>query len=456
MKVTVTRSPDAQCTLQVEIEAAVFMESYEQHLRKASRNVVVPGFRKGKAPPRMAERHLSRAALIEETLKEIAPPAFQRALEEEMLIPLSEPTMELVQMEKDKDLIIKYGFEVRPQVEISDYLGMHIVQEKPVVKDEDVEKTLQRMQENAAKMVTEEEERALSHGDFATVDFQAFLDDRPLHQGSGENVFAIIDDANFLPGFVEQVAGLKKGDEKDFSVKVPEDHPSKLAGKEVRIHFKLREIKKKVVPELNDEFAREVSSWSTLQELREQTKKRLEEAVDVEARTFVEAKIMENLLQKVDVSVSGNLLALEVNSLLQELERSLAASGMTVQAFLGARNISMEELRRELGPKAERMAKIKIALDAVARQEKIDLKPQDIEEEFARMASLTGMSAEEIKKQMEEQGALLPLKENLLRKKVVNFIVGNSTVEYCIPAPEAETPPEVSEQAEPAAKEESA
>lgn len=433
MKIEVKKEENSICIIEVTIEAARLDEAYDKHLEKAIRSVTVPGFRKGKAPAKVAERHINKSLLMQQVIEELAPQALQEAVDQNNMIPLTEPSMEIIQLEKGKDFIIKASFELRPEIEISDYEGFEIIQERAEIKDEDVDNTIKIMQENTARLNEIEEDRGLKVGDAAIVDFESSSEGKPIDKGNATNYLMELKEDMFIPGFVDNIKDLKKGDEKEFQVKFPDDYPSELKGKLVDFKFKVHTIKEKVMSEINDDFAREVSKFPTLQELKDDIKEKLAKKVNDQAESSVGEKIADLLIKKVDVEMPPSLIAYEQQNLIGDLARNMAAQGISLEEHLRKQNKSIASLIADFKPLAENMGKLELALEAIGRKEKIEIAEEEVDAKIKEIAGELKQDFDKLKATLKKEGRVGSLKYGMLKKKIIDFLIGKSKITYILP-----------------------
>ncbi|MDQ7822618.1 MAG: trigger factor [Candidatus Eremiobacteraeota bacterium] len=430
MSVEVKKGENSTYTFEIAVEAAEVDRAFEKTVKEAVRHVVVPGFRKGKAPLKLAERQISRDLIMQQVRDLLLPKALQDAIEKEQLTPLAEPSIEIKELEKGKDFKFTALIEVKPEVDLEGYKGLEIEQEKPEVKDEDVEKTIHIMQENAARFEDIGEDRGLDAGDMAIVDFESISEGRPVDKGSATNYQMEIREDMFIPGFIDHLRGLKKGEEKTFSMAFPEDYPSDLKGKPVDFHFKLHGIKKKVLSDLNDDFAKEVSRFQTLEELRNDIKEKLVKKVDEQTRAQVEDSIAEKLLGKVAISLPPSLVAYEQQMMLDDMRRNFAAKGLSFEDYVRKNQSEVVSYLESLKPQAERIGKLEIALEAVAKKENIAVSDEEVEAKVKEIAGELKQDFGALKENLQKEGRLAGLKYAMLKKKAMEFLVANAVISY--------------------------
>jgi trigger factor len=436
MKVEVKKEQDSRCTVEITIEAEKVEESYAKNLQLAARNIAIPGFRKGKAPIKIAERHINKELLMRQILEELAAPALQETVEKENLTPLTEPAMDVVQFEKGKALIFKTSFEIKPEAEIENYTGLEITQEKPDVKEDDVEQTLKIMQENAAQLKDVEEDRGIRVGDFAVVDFESTAGGVPIDKGSAKNYLMEMKEDMFIPGFVDNLKEMKKGEERKFTVIFPEDYATELKGKKAEFAFKIHTIKSKVLSELNDDFAKEVSTSMTIKELREDLKAKIQKKVNDQALAAAEEKIADELVKKVNVSLPASLIAYEQEVVLGDIRRNFAAQGIDLFQYFKSQGKDVAQFMESLRPQAERLGKLEMALEAISNKENLSISEDEVEAKIKELAEELKSDVGKLKETLKKEGRMASLKYSMLKQKTMSFLVEKAKITYVKPEPE--------------------
>ncbi|MFA9263102.1 MAG: trigger factor, partial [Undibacterium sp.] len=300
MKVTVTESSASERQIEVVVEAKRVEGAFQKAFKKNLREFALPGFRKGKVPPSMAQRYITDSGLVRDVIQDIVPKAFEEATKEQDLKPISQPEWDLVQNERGKDLIFKASFQISPILKIQDYNGLEVSQEKEDINEEHVQETLDRMRENHAYFENLTEDRGILEGDFATVDYTSSQNGEEIENGSVKNYLMEMKNENYIVGFVENLVGLKPGEQKSFDLTFPADYNNEqLAGETVTFHFTVHDIKVKKLPELDDEFAASHSAQDTLEALTTSSRERLEEGTKKQADGQAVTQIVKTLLEQV-------------------------------------------------------------------------------------------------------------------------------------------------------------
>lgn len=440
MKATLAKSEGYERTLEITVEPEKVKQSYEKVLGKFTRELTVPGFRKGKAPRNVAERHMRPEFLQQNVLEDVGLHAYHHALEEHHLEPLSNPRVEWVQFDKDKEMVFRATFDVKPEIEAPEYKGKVVGMPQTEVSEDDVDAVLTSEQEKRTTLGAVEEDRPLEMGDIATVNFESFEEGKPVEGGKAENLLVEINDDFVMPGFARHVVGMKRDEERQFTDSFPQDYKNPaLAGKTVEFKFKLLDIKKKIVPEITDEFARQVSRYGSLEELKTEIRRQL----TVELHSAVGNKALETIIPEVKVQLPQSLLARTSQQILQEWDKQLKQVGSNLDQFFKNQRWTQQQLSQELYPRAYRIAVAELIADAIARTENITVTDEELDTEIDRFAKMTNQDTAVVKEHMNQDGTADQLRDNLLRRKVLEHIYENVKVEK--EEPPAEEPEKAAE-----------
>ncbi len=430
LKITVEASSEVERTLEVEIPRGRVQKTEDELFRKISREMRVPGFRKGKAPIHLMKRHVNKDSFRKDLVEELVPKAFMEALEKENLTPLTHPRFDLKPFDEGEAIIFKAFIEVKPDFKLSEYRGLEITQERPVLSENDVEDTLQEIRERMARLVTVEEDRPLEKSDLASVDFESFEGGRPVEHGRAENQLVEMKEELFLPGFLDNLLGMRKGESRTFDALFPDDYPTDLKGKNITFTFTLKELKKKVLPDLNDDFAREVGKHTTIAEWREALRKQLEEQVEKIVQEQVCNKILDLLAESNKMPVPPSIIAYKKEYLTADYLRQLRPLKISLKDYLEQKGVKQEEFESQLLDRATHLARIELIIDAIAAMEKIEVEKGELSEEIVRYASLTGQDPLAVRENMEKEGTISSFVFGILKKKVVAFLLSVSRVTY--------------------------
>ncbi|OAS84900.1 MULTISPECIES: trigger factor [Metabacillus] len=413
--------------LTVEVSAEDFTKALDEAFKKVVKQVSIPGFRKGKIPRGMFEQRFGVESLYQDALDIILPTAYPNAVDEAGIEPVDRPEIDVEQVEKGKSLIFTAKVTVKPEVKLGEYKGLEVEKLDDTVTDEDVENELKQLQERQAELAVKEE-GAIENGDTAVLDFDGYVDGEAFEGGAAENYSLEIGSGSFIPGFEEQLIGLEAGAEKDVEVTFPEEyHAENLAGKQAVFKVKIHEIKAKELPALDDEFAKDVNEEvETLEELRAQTRTRLEEAKKTEAENQLRDTLVEKAAESVEVDIPNALIENEISRMMQEFEQRLQMQGMNLDLYFQFSGQDEEALKAQMKVDAEKRVKYNLTLEAIVKAENIEVSDEDVEAELSKMAEMYNMPIENIKQAL--GGSAEGLKEDLKVRKAIDFLVENSKV----------------------------
>ena len=394
MKVTKEKIESSQAFLTVEMEPAEMEEPLEAAYRRLVGKAKIPGFRKGKAPRAVLERHLGRESLLEEALKQLVPQAYEKAVKEQAIEPFAQPDIEITQPDP---LIFKATVPLPPKVELGDYHSIRLKPESAETTEDNTDKVLEGLRHQHATW--EPVERPIDFGDMAVLNIDSEVLETPFIKKLGTQYLVMRDSVAPAPGFAEQLVGIKKGEEKEFKLKLPDSYAkSELAGKEASFKVKVEEIKKEKLPELDDEFAKLISpDFTTLALLREGVAKDLKLRAEERVRLDFEDKLVNAVVEQAKVEFPPVLVEMEINRLLNEWARQLQMSGRGLEEYLRSIKKTEEEMRAELRPAATRNVTGSLVLGKVAETEKIEVSDSEIDAEIENM---TKAVAEDRKEEM--------------------------------------------------------
>ena len=414
---------------EVKLEITVEAEKFDNAMKKVyfqnAKYFNIPGFRKGKAPMNIVEKYYGAQIFYEDAFNEVATEAYDEALEEKKIEAVSKPDVDIVQMEKGKDVIFTVVVQTKPEVELGKYKGIEIKKVEYKVEEKDIEHELEHMQEHNSRLVTIED-RALEQGDIATIDFEGFVDGVAFEGGKAEGHELEIGSGAFIPGFEEQLVGMKIDEEKEIKVTFPKEYFSKdLAGKEATFKVKLHEIKKKELPELDDEFAKDVSEFDTLKELKESIKEKLEKSNEQKAKYETEDAAIKAVCEKAKLDIPDGMVELEVENMLKDFEQRLSYQGLKMDQYLKMIGKTEEEVKKEYEPQAKEAIKSRLTLEAIIKAEKIEATDEEIKAKIEEMAKNYGKKAEELN---DNENLKKYLKEGIESEKAIEFIVKNAKI----------------------------
>ena len=424
MKVTVENGENQQVTLTVEVEAAEVSKAVEKAVKRLSNRVNIPGFRKGKAPRKIIERNVGMDAIMQEAFDIVGPKAFADALEEQKIEPVSRPQIDIETLEDGKDLVFKATVTPRPEVKLGEYKGLKVEKNVEAVTDEDVEKQLKTFQDRQGKMVDAPEGAEVKDGDFTTLDFEGFVDGEAFEGGKGQDYPLQIGSGSFIPGFEDQLIGAKIGEEKEVNVTFPEEyHAKELAGKAATFKCTIRSIKQKELPAMDDELAKKVSKFETLEELKADVRKNLEENAARKAENDQKSAAIEMATNNITVDIPAVMIDNRVEGMIREMAMRLEQQGMSFDAYLQYAGTDINKIREDYRETAEKNVRTDLMLEEVAKAEDIKVEAKDLDAEVAAMAAAYGATPQQVQKIIKEQGRIGDLAASVLRKKTAQFII---------------------------------
>ncbi len=409
--------------LELTIEAQKFDEAIKKVYFKSAKYFNIPGFRKGKAPIQIVEKYYGKEIFYEDAFNEVAGEALEEALTENKIEAVSRPDVDVKQIGKGQDLIFTAVLQTKPEAELGKYKGIEIKKVEYNVKDEDIDHELHHMQEHNARLVTVDN-RAVKKGDITVIDFEGFVDGKAFDGGKAENHELEIGSGSFIPGFEDQIIGMKIDEEKDVNVKFPEEYFSKdLAGKDATFKVKLHEIKKKELPKLDDEFAKDVSEFDTLEELKADIKAKQEKQNAEKEKYETQDAVIKAICENIKVEIPSGMIEMEIDNMLKDIETRLSYQGLKLEQYLQMMGKTEEDVRKEYEPQAIEGIKSRLALEAVIKAEKIEATDKEVEEKIKEMAKNYGKSEEELSK---NENIKKYIKQGVESEKAIEFLVKNA------------------------------
>lgn len=400
-----------------DVDAATFEAAINKVFKKSAKNITIPGFRKGKAPRALVEKMYGKEVFYEDAINEIIPEAYTEAVKGVEKTIVSRPEFDVVSIDEN-GVVLTATFFTKPEVEINDYLGIAV--ERPVshATDEEVEEELKRVQNRNSRMI-EITDRAAQNDDIVTIDFEGFVDGTAFDGGKAEGHQLKLGSGQFIPGFEEQIVGKNIGDEFDVVVTFPEDyHAENLAGKEATFKCKLHAIKFNELPVLDDDFAKDVSEFDTLDEYKADIKKNLEENHQKHANGHVDDNIMKALIEKLEGEIPECMYENETENFVRDYDNRLRMNGLDLKTYFQYTGMTLDSLRAQMRPDAEKQVKTRLALEKIAVKEGIAVSEEEIEEEYKRLAESYNMEVEKIKEAVEADA----IAEDLKVKKAVELV----------------------------------
>lgn len=426
MNVTVERVGN-DATLKITLPAEEVNKGFKKAVAKIAGQVNIPGFRKGKAPRNIIEMHYGKEAVKQEAFELVANQCYTEALEQEKLIPVSDPKVEDSVFEENKDMELTIKVTLKPEVKLGDYKELHVEKEAVEVTDEAVEEQVQGLRSRHAKMVEAEEGAVIEKGDFAIIDFAGTVDGEPFSGGEGKGYPLEVGSNSFVPGFEDQLVGLKKGDSTDVDVTFPEEYFVKeLAGKQAIFKVNVQDVKRKELPELTDEYVAANSDCKTVEELRASYKERMQKAAENNAQIAYEKALIDLAVANAEFEVPEIMIEDRVTQMIDEMRMSLEARKLTLEQYMQYSGIDMKQLRERQHDAAVENVKTDLVLDAIAKAENIQVSMEDVDSELSAIASQHGATLEDVKKIIKSNGTMGLLLANILRRKAAHVIIDSA------------------------------
>ena len=424
MSLQVEKLEKNMAKLTIEVPAAEFDKAIKTVYNKQKGHFNVPGFRKGKVPYNMVEKMYGAAIFYEEAANELIPGAYAKAYEECGLDIVSQPEIDVVQIEKGKDFIFTAEVAVKPEVTLGEYKGLEVEKTSTRVTQKEVDARIQEEAEKNARTIVVE--RPVQDGDEVVLDFEGFVDGEAFEGGKGENYPLTIGSGSFIPGFEEQLIGVEAEKEVEVNVTFPEEyHAENLAGKEAVFKCTVHEIKAKELPEIDDEFAAEVSEFDTLEEYKADVKAKIKEEKAAEAKSKKEDQAVEKAIENASMEIPEAMINTQAQQIVDDFARRIQSQGLTFDQYLQFTGMTVEKLLEDAKPQAKKRIETRLVLEAVAKAENIEISDEKFDEELAKMAESYGMEVDKLKEFMGEEEKK-QMKEDMAVQEAVTFLAENA------------------------------
>lgn len=411
--------------LVIEADADEFEAGLNTAYNKNKNKINVPGFRKGKAPRKMIEKLYGAEIFFEEAANSIIPDAYSKAAKESELDIVSQPKISVVQLESGKPFVFEAEVAVRPEVELGTYKGVEVSKADTEVTDADIEEELKKVQDQNSRTVSIED-RAVKDGDMTVIDFEGFVDGVAFDGGKGENYPLTIGSHSFIDNFEDQIIGMNIGDEKEINVTFPEDyHAENLKGKPATFKVSVKEIKEKQLPELDDDFAQDVSDFDTLAEYKEDLKKKIAERKEAEAKSKKESEVLAKVVEASNMDIPQAMIDTQVNRMVEDFAMRLQQQGLSVEQYFQYTGLTPDKIMEDMKPEAVKRIKNSLVLEAIAKAENIEVSDEEFEEELKKMADMYKMEVEKIKEFMQDAEAK-QMRDDIAIQKAVDLIVSSA------------------------------
>ena len=406
--------------LEIEVTADEFEVGLDQAYRKARHDITVPGFRKGKAPRKVIEAAYGAGVFYEDAVNLTFPKAYAEAVVEAKLDPVDQPNVELVEFPTNSGYVFKATVTLYPEITLGEYKGLSAERKVTEVTDADIDREIERLRERNARL--ESADKAVENGDVAVIDFEGFVDGVPFEGGKAEKYNLYVGSGSFVPGFEDQVVGMKEGEEKDINITFPEGYNEELGGKDAVFKVKVHDVKQKILPDLDDEFVKDVSEFDTLDQLRDNARKKMTETAEAAADEDFINSIMDKIVDNASVELPKVLVENQMDLMMNEQEMMLQQQGMSMEKFAEMVGQTVEQIRESARPTAEKAVKTELALNRIAELENLEVSDEELEEEYKQMADMYKVDADTVKKSIRAED----LRASLLRRKAQTFVRDNS------------------------------
>lgn len=411
--------------LTIEVSAEEFDKGLDQAFKKVVKKVQIPGFRKGKVPRKIFENRFGIESLYQDAVDIVLPSAYTNAVEETGIEPVEQPEVDIDEIEQGKPLVFTAKVTVKPEVKLGEYKALEVEEETVEVTDEDVEQAIETQREQHAELVVKEEGN-IADGDTVVIDFEGFLGDEPFEGGKGENHSLEIGSGQFIPGFEEKLVGKEAGEESEIEITFPEEyHAEDLAGKDATFKVKIHEIKTKELPELDDEFAKDLDEEvESLEEYKTKKKAELEEQKKQDAENQKRETLVEKASDNAEVDVPEAMVTTELDRMIKEFEQRLQMQGMTMEMYFQFSGQDENALKEQMKDDAQKRVKTNLTLEAIFDEENLEVSETDVTEELEKMSTMYQTDVEQLKQML--GGNTDAIKDDLKFKKAIDFLAKES------------------------------
>lgn len=409
--------------LEVSVNGDTFNKAVNKVYKKQVKNINIPGFRKGKAPKHIIEKMYGKEVFYDDAMQDCYPDALYDAAKEAEVKIVAVDSLEAIEA-GDDGFTFKAVIVVEPEVEIKDYKGIEVEKKSTEVTDELINDEIEKVRERNSRMVTVED-RAAQDGDIAVIDFEGFVDGEAFEGGNAENFNLKLGSGQFIPGFEEQIIGHNTDEEFTINVTFPKDYQAEdLQGKESEFKIKLHEIKTKELPEVDDEFVKDVSEKETLDEYKEELSEQIKKRLETEADNDVDDQLIEKLIENMEGEIPEAMYDNQINDMLREFDMRLRSQGMDMNTYLKYTGMDIDAVKTMYKPEAEKRVKLRLILEAIARKEAFEATEKDIEDEYNKLAEAYKMDIDKVKKAVSEEG----LAEDIKVDKAMKYVRDNASI----------------------------
>ena len=411
--------------LEIEVDAAKFEEGMQQSYKKNASKFNVPGFRKGKAPRNIVERYYGEQALYDDAINIVCSEAYDQAIEEKKLEPVDRPEIDIVQIGNKQNLIFTAKITIKPEVELGAYMGVEVTKADATVTEDDVENEFNKVVEKNSRLVTVTD-RPVQSGDTAVIDFEGFIDSVPFEGGKGTDYSLVIGSGTFIPGFEDQLIGKNTGEEAEVTVSFPEDYgKEELNGKPALFKVTVKEIKVKELPAVDDEFAKDISEFDTLEEYKKDLRNKLEETAKHKAEHENEENVIQKVAENATVEIPKVMVEKQIDSMARDFDMRLRYQGLDLQRYLDMMGMDFEAFRGQFAARAENEVKVQLVVEKIAQIENVQVSEDEVDEDIAKAAEAYKQSAEDLKKSLRPEDTEY-IKKDVAFRKTIKLLVENA------------------------------
>lgn len=409
--------------LQFSIDAETFKAAVNNAFKREGKKYAIPGFRKGKAPRHMIEKMYGSDIFHYDAVNDLFPEAYEAAVKEAKIDVVGRPDPEVVSMSEADGVVLKVKVAVKPEVELGEYAGLTVTKEAKNVNEADVDAEVKRMQDRNGRLLTRE--GAAENGDTVDIDFEGFVDGKAFEGGKAEHYSLVLGSGSFIPGFEDQVVGHSAGEEFDVNVKFPEEYgAAELAGKDATFKIKLHEVKYKELPALDDDFAKDVSEYDTLDELKDSIRNNIKTNLDKQAEQKVENDLMDQVIANMKADIPDAMVDSRIDELVQDFEYRISQQGLKLADYLKYMGMNIEQFRAQFKEQADKQVKMRLAMEAIVAKEGITASDEEFEEEVKRIADAYKMEADKVKSIVDAAA----VKSDLAINKAIDFVKEKANV----------------------------
>lgn len=410
--------------LEVEVNAEQFEQAVSSTYRRKAKNITIPGFRKGKANRKMIEKLYGEGFFYEDAVNSLIPVHVSEAVDEAKLSPVVRPDVEVISLGKDTGVIFKVTVISKPEVEISDYMGIEIEKNVKAITDEDIDNQIENLRKRQGRLVTVED-RAAENGDTTVIDFEGFMDGVPFDGGKENNYELKLGTGYFVPGFEDQVVGHKPGEEFTVNVTFPENYQMKeLAGKPAEFRVKLHEVKTDELPDVDDDFVKDISEFDTVSELREDIRKQLTEKAEKAADIEAENKLYDTIIDKMSAEIPTEMYEVKIDEMIRDFEMRLSSQGLNLETYLSYTGMEADGFRKTFEDNAQKQVKLRLALEKIAELENVEIPEDDVKVEIAKIAEQYKITPEQVMRIVSPKN----IEEDLKVEKAADLIKENAKI----------------------------